>query len=198
MRASTAEFLVLLNSDTIVCEEWLDRLCQAMDRNEKIGVVGPLSNTASWQSIPELSDGSDWAMNPLPKGVTVDKMAELVSKYSACIHPEVPLLNGFCLMIRKKALEQIGFFDEVNFGQGYGEEDDFNLRAEKKGWRKVVADDVYIYHAQSKSYSSERRYQLSHASGVRLHKKHGSETIARHVAFMNPNRVMEGIRPERR
>lgn len=194
MRASIAEFLVLLNSDTIVCEEWLDRLCQAMDRNEKIGVVGPLSNTASWQSIPELSDGSDWAMNPLPKGVTVDKMAELVSKYSACIHPEVPLLNGFCLMIRKKALEQIGFFDEVNFGQGYGEEDDFNLRAEKKGWRKVVADDVYIYHAQSKSYSSERRYQLSHASGVRLHKKHGSETIARQVAFMNPNRVMEGIR----
>lgn len=194
MRSVTADFLVLLNSDTIVSPSWLDRLCKAMDENPKIGVVGPLSNTASWQSIPELSVNGDWATNPLPQGVTVEKMADQVSKYSACIHPEVPLLNGFCMMIRRKALDDVGLFDEVNFGQGYGEEDDFNLRAEGKGWRKVIADDVYIYHAQSKSYSSEKRFQLSRMSGAKLFKKHGSENIARRVAFMNPNRVMEGIR----
>jgi len=198
MRASEADFLVLLNSDTIVSYGWLDRLCMVMDKDPQIGVVGPLSNTASWQSIPELSENGDWATNPLPQGLTVEKMAELVAKYSGCIHPEVPLLNGFCLMIRKKALEEIGVFDEENFSQGYGEEDDFNIRAEEKGWKKVIADDVYVFHAQSKSYSSDRRYQLSRISGAMLAKKHGSETIARHVAFMNPNRVMEGIRARTR
>lgn len=194
LRASTADFVVLLNSDTIVSEGWLDRMCQAMTEDESIGVVGPLSNTASWQSIPELSDGSDWATNPLPNDVSVEKMADFVSRYSACIHPEVPLLNGFCMMIRRKALSDVGLFDEVNFAQGYGEEDDFNLRAEEKGWKKVIADDVYIYHAQSKSYSSDRRHQLSRISGAKLNKKHGSDNIAQKVAFMNPNRVMEGIR----
>lgn len=194
MRASTAEFLVLLNSDTIVSAGWLDRLCRAMDEDAGIGVVGPLSNTASWQSIPELSDNGDWALNPLPAGVSIEKMAGLVAGYSGCVHPEVPLLNGFCMMIRREALDDIGLFDEENFGQGYGEEDDFNLRAGEAGWKKVIADDVFVFHAQSKSYSSDRRYQLSRISGARLAKKHGSETIAGHVAFMNPNRVMEGIR----
>jgi|GEM_PF-2527695 GT2 family glycosyltransferase len=198
LRASTADFVVLINSDTIVSKGWLDRMCQIMTDDESVGVVGPLSNTASWQSIPELTDGSDWATNPLPKGITVENMAELVSKHSACIHLEVPLLNGFCMMIRKKALIDIGYLDEENFGQGYGEEDDFNLRAGEKGWKKIIADDVYVYHAQSKSYSSDRRHQLSRISGAKLNKKHGSDNIAKKVAFMNPNRVMEGIRAHTR
>ena len=121
-------------------------------------------------------------------------MAKSIAKYSGCIFLEVPLLNGFCLMIRRQVVNQIGFFDEENFGKGYGEEDDFNLRAEKAGWKKVIADDVFIFHAQSKSYSHQQRYELSRLSGEKLRKKHGAEKIEASVAFMNPNRVIEGIR----
>ena len=194
LKASNAQYLILLNSDTIVGPEWIDRLYRAVTLEENIGIVGPLSNTASWQSIPELSTNGDWSLNPLPFNVTTEKMSKLVSKYSGCVLPDVPLLNGFCLMIKKAVIDQIGFFDEDNFGQGYGEEDDFTLRAEKNGWKKVVADDVFIYHAQSKSYSNDKRYQLSRISGENLQKKHGIDLIQGSVAFMNPNRVMEGIR----
>jgi len=194
MKASNANYLILLNSDTIVGPEWIDRLYRAITLEEKIGIVGPLSNTASWQSVPELSTNGDWSLNPLPINVTAEKMNKLVSKYSGCVLPDVPLLNGFCLMIKKAVIEQIGFFDEDNFGQGYGEEDDFTIRAEKNGWKKVIADDVYIYHSQSKSYSNEKRYQLSKISGENLQKKHGIDLIQNSVSFMNPNRVMEGIR----
>ena len=194
MKISQSSFFVLLNSDTIVGPEWIDRMYRIFLNDEKIGIVGPLSNTASWQSVPELSENGDWATNPLPEGFTVTEMAKSIAKYSGCIFPEVPLLNGFCLMIRKRVVDQIGFFDEENFGKGYGEEDDFNLRAEKAGWKKVIADDVFIFHAQSKSYSHKQRYELSRLSGKKLRKKHGAENIEASVAFMNPNRVIEGIR----
>lgn len=194
MRASRAAYLVLLNSDTIVGPEWIDRMYRAISRDKKIGVVGPLSNTASWQSVPELSVNGDWATNMLPPNFSVLKMSNLISKYSACILPEVPLLNGFCMMIRKALIEEIGYFDEDNFGQGYGEEDDFNLRAGKAGWKKVISDDVYIYHAQSRSYSNQRRYILSKQSGEKLQKKHGIDLVTESISVMNPNRVMEGLR----
>ena len=194
MRASQSPHLVLLNSDTIVGPEWIERMYRAMVHDPKIGVVGPLANTASWQSIPNLSENGDWASNFLPAEIPPARMSQCIAQYSGCIFPEVPLLNGFCLMIRKEALNAIGYFDEENFGQGYGEEDDFNLRASTAGWKKVIADDVYIYHAQSKSYSHSRRYTLSKISGERLRNKHGAGKIAESVAFMNPNRVMEGIR----
>ena len=194
MKASNAQYLILLNSDTIVGPEWIDRLYRAITLEENIGIVGPLSNTASWQSVPDLSSNGDWSLNPLPFNLSAEKMSKLVSKYSGCVLPDVPLLNGFCLMIKKAVIDQIGFFDEDNFGQGYGEEDDFTIRAEKHGWKKVIADDVYIYHSQSKSYSNEKRYQLSKISGENLQKKHGIDLIQNSVSFINPNRVMEGIR----
>jgi len=82
-----------------------------MNLNKSIAVVGPLANTASWQSIPQLTNDGDWADNPLPQGVSVEKMAELVAEYSGYLFPEVPLLNGFCLMIRRGALDKVGLVD---------------------------------------------------------------------------------------
>lgn len=194
MRASKSSYLVLLNSDTIVTPNWIDRLYRGIIQDDKIGVVGPLSNTASWQSIPELSDNGDWAINQLPKGVTTDEMGRFIAKYAGCIHPTVPLLNGFCLMMRKEVIEDIGLFDEDNFGHGYGEEDDFIIRANNAGWLTSVIDDAFIYHAQSKSYTNESRFALQTKSGENLKKKHGPEQVMEKVALMNPNRVMEGIR----
>jgi len=194
MKASEAPFLVLLNSDTIVTPEWVDRLFRALKRDPKNGVVGPLSNTASWQSIPKLSENGDWAINVLDNGITPEIMGKHIASYSACIHPVVPLLNGFCMMIRREVINEIGYFDEDTFGQGYGEEDDFNLRAINAGWNLVIADDAYVYHAQSKSYTHEKRYALQKQSGEKLLNKHGADLINESVGFMNPNRVMEGIR----
>ncbi len=194
MQNSKSKFLVLLNSDTIVGPDWLDGLYSVMMQDEKIGVVGPLSNTASWQSIPKLTENGDWAMNPLPDGMSVDDMSYLTKKYAPKLELYVPLLNGFCLMIRRDVIDQIGYFNEDVFGDGYGEEDDFNLRAQKAGWKLAIADDVYIYHAQSKSYSTERRHQLAQRAGIKLREIHGDDLLNFSVNIMNPNRVLEGIR----
>ena len=172
LRVSLAPWVVLLNSDTIVSEGWLDRMTELGSRDAKIGIVGPLSNTASWQSVPLIEQNGDWAENPLPAGMDVAGMARLVADASARQGFPIPFLNGFCLMIRRELIDDIGLFDEVAFGAGYGEENDFCIRARKKGWLLMVADDTYVYHAQSRSYSHERRVALARRADEALARKH--------------------------
>jgi GT2 family glycosyltransferase len=194
LQRSSAEYVVLLNSDTIVTQGWLDRLVACAESGPRIGLVGPLSNTASWQSIPELESCGDWAGNPLPPGTTLDEMGQLVGRYSARLYPSIPFLNGFCLLIRREVIDEIGYFDEETFGAGYGEEDDYTLRARKAGWTLAIADDAYVYHAQSRSYSSKARKHLSERAGMLLAKKHGPQVIREGVSACRRDRVLEGIR----
>jgi len=198
LRQSTAAYVVLLNSDTIVTEGWLDRMVACAESDPRIGVVGPLSNTASWQSIPEVESDGDWALNTLPAGVTVDQMGKLVARYSARLYPKMPLLNGFCLLIKRGLIDEVGYFDEKNFGAGYGEEDDYVLRARQAGWEAALADDTYIYHAQSRSYSNERRQQLTQRASAMLREKHGPYKVVEGVVFCRYDRVLEGIRARSR
>jgi GT2 family glycosyltransferase len=194
LRISTAEFVVLLNSDTIVTDAWLDRMVSCALSNPAIGIVGPLSNTASWQSIPRIEENGDWAENPLPEDISIETMGKLVAENSARHYLKMPFLNGFCLLMKRQVIQKVGLFDEEIFGVGYGEEDDLSLRARAAGWQLALADDVYIYHAQSKSYSTERRKALSQRATKALLKKHGEAIIQVGVDFCSHNRVLEGIR----
>jgi GT2 family glycosyltransferase/glycosyltransferase involved in cell wall biosynthesis len=195
LRQSAGEFVVLLNSDTVVSAEWIDRLVACALSDRRIGLVGALSNTASWQSIPELfSSEGDWALNPLDDGASVDDMARMVARYSGRLYPRLTFLNGFCLMIRRAVLDQVGLFDEEGFGRGYGEENDYCLRAGTASWQLAVADDVYVYHRQSRSYSNERRKSLSEQATATLLAKHGNALVDAGVKVCRENRLLEGIR----
>ncbi len=195
MKASSAPFLMLLNSDTLVCEpEWLDRMIFCARRDDKTGIVSPLSNTASWQSVPEIITNDDWSANVLPEGMTLEQMARMVAGATLEVYPEIPFLNGFCLLIRASCLKSVGYFDEESFPFGYGEENDFCMRAIRKKWKLAVAGDVYLWHAQSKSYSHESRHRLSNAAGEKLCAKQGAMAVAEGVEKCRNNLVLKGIR----
>ncbi len=199
LRVSEAPLTVLLNSDTIVTSGWLDRMAACIEENPRAGITSPLSNCASWQSIPEVaSSGGDWADNPLPPGMTPDHIAALLAQDAGPLHPRVPFLNGFCLLIRRELMDEIGVFDEKTFGKGYGEENDYCIRARKAGWDLVIADDVYVHHAQSRSYSTEKRRALSDAAGIALASKHGQNLVDEGVAVLRTGRVLEGLRERAR
>ena len=173
LRATSADQVVLLNSDTIVTPGWLDALRQVAAQDHRIGLVGPLSNTASWQSIPDVSANGDWTSNERPDDISLDSYAEALRHLLPASHAEVGFLNGFCLLIKREALDDVGLFDEQNFARGYGEENDFCLRAAKQGWKLAVALQSYVFHAQSRSYSNERRRELCAHADRQLTTKHG-------------------------
>ncbi|MGI4976778.1 MAG: glycosyltransferase [Janthinobacterium lividum] len=194
LRAAQGEFVVLLNSDTVVTAGWLDALERAFDSDPRCAVAGPLSNTASWQSVPLLSEGGDWASNPLPDGVTVDGAGRMVAGRRA-VHPALPFINGFCFAIRREALDAVGLLDEANFPQGYGEENDWCVRARIAGWTLRVADDCYVWHAQSKSFSHERRLKLAEQAGLAIAAKYDARVMVEEpAAFCRHSLALHGVR----
>ncbi len=52
----------------------------------------------------------------------------------------------------EEALEAVGVLDEVAFGKGYGEENDWCMRAIKAGFVNLLAEDVFVYHAGQISF----------------------------------------------
>lgn len=179
LRASDAPWAILLNSDTIVPFGWIDEMLKIGQSDPRIGIVGPASNTASWQSTPSLfKENNDWADNSLPEGISIQDMQTIASSVAPPQGIDLPFLNGFAFMIRQKLIDDIGIFDEESFGAGYGEENDYCIRASNEGWKLVFAPNAYIYHAQSKSYSSEKRLKLAADADAKLHSKHDAN---RHI-----------------
>lgn len=178
--ASQGDYVVILNSDTVVTPGWLRNLLRCMLSDASIGLVGPLSNAASWQSVPKIknSDGSLCA-NQLPATVSPDMLALLIAAESNREYPRVRFLNGFCLMMSRSVLDEVGLFDETAFPRGYGEENDFCFRTFSQGFELAVADDSFVYHAKSKSFGHEHRHLLSKKGGEALRKKHGVEAVRR-------------------
>ncbi len=195
MRRSNHETIILLNSDTIVVGDWIDRLHACLNVNVRVGIAGPLSNAGGWQSIPYLP-GPNAAPNIVKSDFdTLGEInafcADFASQFN---YPVVDQVNGFCLALKKSVLDTVGYFDEIRFPQGYGEENDLNLRAQEAGFLCAVAVDCFVYHAKTKSYSSEQRLRLSANGQAQLHELYGPQRIKDAVHGTQRNPVLVEVR----
>jgi GT2 family glycosyltransferase len=143
--------VVLLNSDTEVTGDWLDRLRQCAYASPDIGTATPFSNNATICSYP--FDG--WS-GGVPGTLGLAALDRLFAATNARQSVDLPTGVGSCLFIRRACLDEIGAFDAERFGRGYGEENDFCLRALAKGWRSVLAADVFVFHEGAVSFAGER------------------------------------------
>lgn len=195
LRASAGDYVITQNSDTIVTPGWLRGMVRCMQSDPKIGVVGPLSNAASWQNVPTLRDATgSFAVNDIPNGLDADGMASVVAQASARSYPRMPFVNGFCFMIRRAVIDAVGYMDEENFPIGYGEENDFCIRTVDAGFELAIADDVYVFHAKSKSFGHERRKTLSEQGTSNLKLKHGAQKYGARVDAVKRTEALDAIR----
>ena len=147
MQLAKGDVVVLLNSDTIIPEEFCERIIKCFESDDKIGVASPISSHTYSYFIP------------LPKNYTVEKMNKLLRKKHKSTYSLIPAAEGFCFCIRKEVIEQQGCLDEV-WGKGYHEEVDFAYRSITNGWKNVLIDDLYVYHKRQASFGSENRAKL--------------------------------------
>ncbi|MCV6622354.1 MAG: glycosyltransferase [Cellvibrionaceae bacterium] len=149
--------VVLLNSDTSVFADWLSRLNGVAYKEDRIATVTPFSNNATICSFPEYSE---WAI-----GYSSSQAEGLDRIFSECNSQdwaEIPTAVGFCMYIKRAAINAVGLFDEEAFGKGYGEECDFCLRLRDKGFINAVAAGVFVHHEGNVSFgdsSTERKKQ---------------------------------------
>jgi glycosyltransferase involved in cell wall biosynthesis len=176
MRAAAGD-VVLLNSDAVVTARWLEKLIEAAYANGDTGTATALSNDATLCSVPR-----GFERNLIPSAYDADSFAALVERVSQRSYPAIPTGVGFCLYIRRALLDDAGFFDEENFAGGYGEENDFCMRALARGWLHVADDATFVYHRAHQSFGATRETRQLAARQVlaRLHPRYMA-TIA---AFM--------------
>jgi len=139
---------VLLNSDTEVPPGWLARLAGVVYSSDDIATASPFSNNATICSYPGLPGG------PTLDGGSLAQLDAACRAAHAGRMVDVPTTVGFCMYIRRAALDAVGRFDASAFGHGYGEEVDFCRRATAQGWRHVLACGVFVYHEGEVSFGA--------------------------------------------
>lgn len=155
--------VILLNSDTEVTKNWIEKIVKCAYSNKYIATVTPLTNNGTICSVPNF--GVD---NELPKNMTLEEYAEMIEKCSKSRYPELTTGNGFCMFIKRSVINEIGIFDSVTFGKGYGEENDFCYRALDYGYINVLCDNTFVYHKGTQSFKKENMTE----SRIALVKEH--------------------------
>lgn len=146
--------VILLNADTEVYGDWVERLRAAVWSAPDIGTATPFSNNATICSYPLFCANFN-----LPFEVSHREIDAMARQANAGRTMDIPTGVGFCLYIRRDCLDAVGLFREDIFGLGYGEENDFCRRALGLGWRSVLAADTFVRHFGKVSFldSSEER-----------------------------------------
>ena len=77
---------------------------------------------------------------------------------------------------------------------GYGEENDFCIRAGDAGFELAIADDTYVYHAKSKSFGHQKRQELCEQGEVAIKRKHGEDKFKRLVGLLKEGSYLDKCR----
>ncbi|MDX9974551.1 MAG: glycosyltransferase [FCB group bacterium] len=170
---------LLLNSDTLLPEGWLEPLMAALERYPDAGMAGPVSNNVSGcQQIetPALESMDD--VQAVQARLAAEKRGGVV---------ETERLVGFCLLIRDAALAKVGLFDE-RFGIGNFEDDDYCVRVRRAGFKLLIVEDSFVFHYGSRTFAGmdlvgERWQELIARNQERFLKKwSGPDDAAREEA----------------
>ena len=143
LRAADGAYIVLLKNDTIVTAGWLEKLVQAAESDETVGLVGPLTNHSKGDQLLESRDFQDMK--------EIEQYAEQVADRNAGQRQATNGLAGFCMLIKNEVVERIDYLDE-QFGIGNFEDDDYCVRALQAGFKLLIAMDCFIYHFGERTF----------------------------------------------
>jgi hypothetical protein len=174
IRESRGEFILFLNTDTVLLPKTIELLLEEMKRNPKAGALGPalLKGANVYQASfgRKVSFFSEVLhkcfLNPYYK-----LLLKIVQKKR-----EVGWLSGACLIVRRDILDEVGLFDENFFL--YFEDIDLCFRIKKRGWKLVYFPQAKIFHEGGVTttplkFSSRLEYRKSQ---LYFYQKHNSKT----------------------
>ena len=166
--ATNSKYLVLLNPDTVVYGSWLDRLSDPLEKSQDIAATGPMTNySCGLQNIVSCVD-----KDLIASFDRVDDISEHFEKTFDTELIETPFLIGFCLMVRRENLVDIGLLDKELF---LGSDDiDLSWRLRLENLKLVICKSVFVYHEGQHSFKEvgkEFTSELGKQSTEVLYKK---------------------------
>ena len=157
LKQTNSRFVLLLNPDTLIEEDTLQKCLNYMDDNPSIGALGVKMIDGSGQFLPESKRGfpSPWAAFCKFSGISsLFPRSKIFNKYHLGNLPqdevaEIDILCGAFMFIRKKCLDEVGLLDEDFFM--YGEDIDLSHRIQKAGHKIVYFPETSIIHYKGES-----------------------------------------------
>ena len=192
---STAEWLLLVNSDTIFLPGALDVLFLSLKSQLKtVGMVGPITNAAG--------NGQNYKIS----GETSSAIAEAMQFQNTPSHALIPCyrLDFFCVAIRRSLWEKLNGLDPI-FGLGYYEDTDFSMRAKFLGYRMMICEDAFVYHVGGSSFSTNPKarelikrnkkiFMQRHPHASLYHRREGNlQAIEEYATLRNTVQWNEGL-----
>ena len=141
---------VILHSDAVVANDWLDRLASHAQREPGVGVVVPFASSGGIAGYPRLH-----AANPLPDAAGIAATDRLFARANAGQSVALPFVAGPCLYVRRDCLVAVGAFDRTPLYSDWGVETDFCLRAANVCFHHFLAGDVFVGHAGQASFGAQ-------------------------------------------
>lgn len=184
--------VVLLNSDTEIHGAVFEILQHACYRAPKIASVTPLSNRATIASLTNWPFGDDSIYDLSPSNISL--VVEGLALVGGQNH--TPSGHGFCMYLSRKALNDVGGFDAVTFLQGYGEENDWSMRAIAAGYEHTICTECFVFHHESMSFSQEAKEKLKQENSKKLLEKYPyyNEMVFKHLSDNHLDRYRKIIR----
>jgi len=133
-----ADYVLLLNNDTIVTKDFLDILVNYGETHKKVGILSP--------KILYHNTDCVWSMGGYISSFTgIIKMIGKNTKTSLWINKTYPMfITGCSMLIKSKIIKQIGLMNEKYFA--YFEDVDYSFRARKQQYGLIVIPESIIYH----------------------------------------------------
>ncbi|WP_243479882.1 glycosyltransferase family 2 protein [Orrella daihaiensis] len=152
--------VVWLNADTRVTGNWLDRLKSAAYAGDNTASATPWSNDGEFMTLAGKGNPE-----PMPSLEAQQQIDAVISELN--LSPEELVAGcGFCFYVKRKAINEVGYLDETDLIDGYGEETDWCLRARQLGWRHVAATNLFVGHAGGQSFGARKRALAAHNNAV--------------------------------
>ncbi|KAF6621129.1 GT2 family glycosyltransferase [Paenibacillus jamilae] len=169
IEVATGTEILLLNNDTIVTQHWLSNLLKALYSSDEIGAVGCVTNNSSYFQEIDVPYGNIDDMHSFAKDYNISNPLSWEERLK---------LVGFCMLIKKSVIEQIGLLDE-RFSPGNYEDDDYSIRMRKNGYKLLLCKDTFIHHYGSTSFKEDKSYfnSLLEKNAKKFEEKWGFDPI---------------------
>ena len=156
LQKASGRYVLLLNPDTQVKNGAIERLMSFMDAHPKAGISGAQllnSNGSKQNSIANFPSLATELLNKnLLRWLSPERFPGKERNYSEPI--EVDSVIGACMMVRREALDQVGFLDEDYFL--FLEETDWCYRMKKAGWKIYHVPQAEVFHFQGRSAETDK------------------------------------------
>jgi GT2 family glycosyltransferase len=167
LAVATGDYLVMLNNDTHATPGWVATLVGHFRRTPSLGMLGPVTNNIGNEARLDIQYTDMDTMLRAAGAHTRAHAGQLRPLHTAAF---------FCVMMPRHVYEKVGELDEA-FGIGMFEDDDYCRRVQKEGWDIACAEDVFIHHHLSASFSQikqEKRQAMFEANKAIYEAKWGT------------------------